>query len=52
MAVRTKQGLTGTITHTLGKWTTRQLEASRKKLQEAADNLDMRLIWDFRTNYE
>ena len=46
MAIRTKRSRTGTITHTLGKWKTRQLEASLKKLQEAAGNNDMRPIWD------
>ena len=39
-------GLTGTITHTLGKWKTRQLEASLRNLQEA-DNNDMQPSWDF-----
>ena len=47
MAIRTKQGLTGAITQTLGKWKTRKLEESLKKLQEAADNNDMLPIWDF-----
>ena len=47
MALRTKQGLAGTIAPTLGKWKTRQLEATLKNLQEAADNNDMHPIWEF-----
>ena len=46
MAIRTEQGIRGTIAHTLGKWKTRQLESSLKKLQEAADNNDAQPIWD------
>ena len=45
--IRPEQGLSGTITHILGKWETRQLEAALKKLQEAADNNDMQPIWGF-----
>ena len=47
MEIRAKQGLKGTITHTKGKWETRQLEESLKNLQEAADSNDIQPIWDF-----
>ena len=47
-AVRNQRGLSGKIASTLGKWRTRQLENSLKKLQEAADNNDMRPIWQYR----
>ena len=49
VAIRSKQGLSGNITHILVKWKTRQLEASLKKLQEAADNNDMKPIWQFQS---
>ena len=50
LAIRAKQGLTGTTTQTLGKRTTRRLEASLKKLQHAAGNNDVRPIWEFQSN--
>ena len=50
IAVRTKQGLNGRITHTLGKWRSRQLEATLRKLQEAANNSDMQPIWKYQRN--
>ena len=43
-AVRNQRGLSGKIASTLGKWRTRQLETSLKKLQEEADNNDVRPI--------
>ena len=46
-AVRNQRGLSGKIASTLGKWRTRQLENSLKKLQEAADNNDMKPIWQY-----
>ena len=49
MEIRAKQGLTGTIAQTLGKWKTRQLEASLKKLQDAAGNNDTQSIWGFQS---
>ena len=46
-AVRNQRGLSGKIASTLGKWKTRQLENSLKKLQEAAGNNDMKPIWQY-----
>ena len=46
MAIRTKQGLKGTTARTLGKWKTRQSEASLRKLQEESDDNDMLPIFD------
>merc|ERR1712105_519867 len=46
-AVRNQRGLSGKIASTLGKWRTRQLENSLRKLQEAADNNDMGPIWQY-----
>ena len=46
-AVRNQRGLSGKIASTLGKWRTRQLESSLKKLQDAADNNDMKPIWQY-----
>ena len=48
-AIRGKQGLTGITTQTLWKWQTRQLEEPLKKLQKAAGNNDIRLIWEFQS---
>ena len=51
MEIRTKQGLAGTTTQTLGKWKTRQLAAALKKLQEAADNNDAHPIWELQSRH-
>ena len=49
-AISAQKGLTGAITQTLGKWKTRKLEEALKKLQQAADNNDMRPLWKFESN--
>ena len=50
ISVRTKQGLNGRISHTLGKWRSGQLEVALQKLQEAANNNDMQPIWKYQRN--